>query len=155
MTGLALAELIPEGDPLVLDTSVVIAYLSGDEAVSAAATVVLDQLVGTERNPAFLSAISAAELLVRPLAAGPRQAGIVRTFLVGFPGLTIRSADLLVAAEAARIRAQTRATTPDAIIAATATVTSAPWLITNDKTLRDRLAGLDWTTRVLLLSEVG
>jgi predicted nucleic acid-binding protein len=137
-----------------LDTSVVIAYLDSDEAVSSAATVILDEMVATERNEGLLSAISATELLVRPLAAGPHAAGIIRTFLLGFPGLSIRSTDLLVAAEAARIRAQTRATTPDAIIAATATVTSAPWLITNDRSLRDRLAGFDWATRVVLLSEV-
>jgi predicted nucleic acid-binding protein len=59
-----------------------------------------------------------------------------------------------VAAEAAAIRARTGAEMPDAMIAATATVTSSPWLITNDRVLRDALAGFDWETQVLLLSEI-
>ncbi|MEX2548558.1 MAG: hypothetical protein WD830_12350, partial [Chloroflexota bacterium] len=59
-----------------------------------------------------------------------------------------------VAAEAAAIRAQTGAALPDALVAATATLTSSRWLITNDRVLRDRLSGLDWQTTVLLLSEI-
>ncbi len=149
-----LVQIIPVGDRLVLDTSAVIAYLKGDEAVSGIATTIFDQLVATGRNPGVLSAITAAELLVRPIMAGPREASTVRTFLLGFPGLEIRSADLLVAAEAARIRAVTRATTADALIAATATVTSSAWLITNDRALTERLADYDWTTRAVLLADL-
>lgn len=146
---------IPAGDQLLLDTSAVIAYLAGDEPVSAVAALILDGLVSTERNPAVLSAVSVAELLVRPIAAGARSAATVRTFLVGFPGLSIRSCDFLVGAEAARIRAATGAPVADSVIAATATLTSSAWLITNDRILRDRLAGFDWPTRVMLLSEAG
>lgn len=138
---------------MLLDTSAVIAYLKGDEAASAAATLILEGLVATGRNAALLSSISVAEMLIRPIGAGARAAATVRTFLLGFPGLSIRSCDFLVAAEAARIRATTRATTPDALIAATATLTSSAWLITNDRVLRDCLRDLVWTTRVLLLSE--
>lgn len=116
--------------------------------------MVIDGLIGTERNPAVLSAISVTELLVRPLAAGPRHAAMMRSFLLGFPGLSIRSADFLVGAEAARIRAATGVTTPDALIAATATLTSSSWLITNDRVLRDRLAGHSWATTVMLLSDL-
>lgn len=150
-----LMESIQVGDQLLLDTSTVIAYLKGDEAVSATASLILDGLVATGRNPAMLSAISVAELLVAPIAAGPRAAAIVRTFLVGFPGLSIRSCDFLVGAEAARIRASTGAATADALIAATATLTSSAWLITNDRVLRDRLAGFEWPTWVMLLSDAG
>ena len=114
----------------------------------------IDVLVATGQNPAVISAISVAEMMVRPL----RELGAVptplKTFLLAFPGLSIRSADFLVAAEAARIRALTAASLPDALIAATATLTSSRWLISNDQVLRERLSGLEWETNVLLLSEL-
>lgn len=145
---------IADGDSLVLDTSVLISYLKGDEASSTAAGNVIDGLVATGRNPAVISAITVAELMVRPL----RDLGLVptplNTFLLGFPGLTIRSADFLIAAEAARIRAQTAASLPDSLVAATATLTSSSWLVSNDQVLRDRLSGFAWETKVLLLSEL-
>lgn len=138
----------------MLDSSTLISYLNADEPASPAARLVLDTLVATERNRAFISSITVAEVLVRPL----RQLGVVpsfvKTFLLDFPGLSVRSADFLVAAEAADIRAHTGATLPDAIIAATATVTSSPWLITNDQVLAERLAKLEWSTTVVLLSEL-
>lgn len=151
----ALTEAIPAGDQLLLDTSTVIAYLKGDEPVSVIAALVLDGLVATGRNPAVLSAISVAELLVRPIAAGARAAATVRTFLLGFPGLSVRSTDFRVAAEAARIRATTGAAVADALIVATATLTSSAWLVTTDRVLGDRLAGLDWMTAILVLSDFG
>ena len=144
---------IPAGDSLVVDTSALIAYLRGNETVSAAATHLMDGMVRSGRNPAIVSAISVAELLVRPLAAGLEAASAVTAFLLGFPGIAIRSADFLVAAEAARIRLLTRAATPDALIAATATLTGSRWLVTNDHELRDRLSTLEWDTNVVLLSE--
>ena len=78
----------------------------------------------------------------------------VKTFLLDYPGLSVRTADFLVAAEAADIRAHTDAAMSDALIAATATVTSSRWLVTNDRALRDRLTRLAWDTTVLLLSDV-
>jgi predicted nucleic acid-binding protein len=143
---------IGQGESLVLDTSVVIAYLNGQEAASGQASVILDEMVGTGRNPAVISAITVGELLVRPLRLGPLPSTI-KTFLLGFPGLAIRSADFLIAAEAARIRASTGNSLPDALIAATATLTSSPWLITADRVLHDRLRGHRWNTEVVVIGE--
>ena len=154
LTDLPGLEAIAPGEQLLLDTSALIVYLKGDETASPLATQILDGMILTGRNSAIVSAISVSELLVRPIGASPRAAATVRTFLVGFPNLSIRSCDFLIAAEAANIRAKTPATTPDALIAATATLTSCPWLVTNDRTLRDHLRDLDWQTRVLLLSDV-
>lgn len=145
---------LPAGDSLVLDTSTVIAYLNASEVVSPAAREVLETLVATERNPAVISSISVAEVMVRPVRELGRVPTHTKTFLLDFPGLTVRSADFLVAAEAARVRALTGASLPDALVAATATLTSSKWLITNDRTLRDRLAGFDWATEVVLLSDL-
>lgn len=146
---------IPAGDSLVLDSSTLIAYLNQGEAASPAAVYVVDELIGTQRNPGVVSSVSVGELLVRPLRQFGRVPDDVTTFLLDFPGLSIRSADFLVAAEAAAIRARTGVTLPDAIIAATATLTSCPWLVTNDRGLRDQLAKLEWSTTVVLLPEVG
>lgn len=145
---------IPEGESIVLDTSTLIAYLNLSESVSQAATYVLDHLVATERNPAVISSVTVGEVLVRPIRDLGHVPSHTKTFLLDFPGLSIRSADFLVAAEAAAIRAQTGAALPDALVAATATLTSSRWLITNDRVLRDRLSGLNWQTTVLLLSEL-
>jgi predicted nucleic acid-binding protein len=153
VTAEAILDRIPVGDSLVLDTSTVLAYLKGNELASPTAMVIVEHLVRSGRNPAFLSTITAAELLVRPIADGPGRAAAMRAFLLGFPGISIRSADLLVAAEAAHIRASTGVAMPDALIAATATLTSSAWLITNDAILRDRLVGFDWSTSVLLLAD--
>lgn len=154
MTGPDLREVIQAGDRLVLDTSVVIAYLKGGERISGLSTFILDDLVAKERNPAVLSAVTVAEALLRPISAGGKALAAIRTFLLAFPGLAIRSTDFLVAAEAARLRAATGLSTPDALIAATATLTSSPWLVTNDVVLRDRLAGLPWSTQVIVLGDM-
>lgn len=145
---------VPEGDPVVLDTSTVIAYLKGTESASPAAIRFIDSYVATDRNPAVISSVTVAEVLVQPYRNEGKVPADIKIFLLDFPGLTVRSADFLVAAEAARIRALIGASLPDALVAATATLTSSRWLITNDRTLRDRLAGFDWATEVVLLSDL-
>ena len=91
---------------------------------------------------------------MRPIRELGRVPGYVTTFLLDFPGLSVRSVDFLVAAEAAAIRARTGASLPEAMVAATATLTSSRWLITNDRAMRDRMSGFEWDTTVLLLSEL-
>lgn len=145
---------IIDGDSLVLDTSVLIAYLNGDEAASPGARALIDELVWAGRNQAFVSATSVAEVMVRPLRQLGQVPSPITTFLLSFPGLAIRSVDFLVASEAARLRALTGVSLPDAIIAATATLTSSKWLVTNDRVLRDRLRALDWQTKVILLEDL-
>jgi len=154
VTGRELPDLIPAGDRLVVDTSVVIAYFKGDEPISELATLVFEELIASERNPAVLSAVTVAEALVSPITAGGMALSTMRTFLLAFPGLAIRSTDFLVAAEAARLRAAAGISMPDALVAATATLTSSRWLITNDRLLRDRLASLASPVQVLVLGEL-
>lgn len=151
MTPTPPTDQIAADDKLLIDTSTVIAYLNGDELASVASTFVLEELVARGRNPAVVSAITVAELLVHPLKAGPPAVAKVRTFLLGFPGISIRSCDFLVAAEAARIRAVAGAEIADALIAATATLTSSTWLITCDLALRDRMRSFEWSTQVMLI----
>ena len=148
-----LSEVVPSAATLVLDTSVLVGYLGGREAISPLTTLVLDEWVRPGRNSAVVSAISAAELMVWSVRRGREATAEMTSFLLGFEGMSIRSADFLVAAEAARIRAETNATMPDALIAATATLAGADRLLTNDGALHDRLRPLKGAPTVLLLSD--
>src|SRR5215471_10337726 len=65
---------IAAGATLLLDTSAVLAYLSGSEAASRAAASVVDGFVGGGRNPGVVSAITVTEALVRPMRAGSTAA---------------------------------------------------------------------------------
>jgi len=66
----SLEAAVPPNSEILLDTSVVLAYLNASEAASPAATVVIDDFVRTGHNRATISAVSVAETLVRPFAAG-------------------------------------------------------------------------------------
>ena len=125
------AALPPDAD-ILLDTSVVLAYLNEGEAASPAATVVIDEFVRTGRNRATISAVSVAETFVRPFTAGAAAVGIVDAFLRHFPNLTVSGIDYDVAREAARLRAQTSLKTPDALIIATALNAGISILVAND-----------------------
>jgi predicted nucleic acid-binding protein len=118
---------------VVIDTSVVVAHITGTEAVSAVATQILDDLVGGGRNEGVISSLSVGEALVRAHRAGhAREIGLG---LLDMPGLVVRAVDFLVAAEAARIRAEASLTMPDAVVIATGVLTSSQVLVTNDRRL--------------------
>jgi predicted nucleic acid-binding protein len=134
MTPSALDAAIPPGATIVLDTSAVLAYLSGAEPASAAATSIIDGLTASGRNPAVVSAITVTEALVRPMRAASASAiRLVDDFLLHFPNLRVDPVTVAVAREAARIRAATAAPTPDALVIATAVVASAGAIVTNDR----------------------
>lgn len=133
MSRASLEAAIPAGASILLDTSTILAYLSGAEAVSPAASIVLDAFVASGRNRAVVSAITVTEALVRPLRAG--SASGVRTvedFLVHFAGLRVVPLDFEIAREGARIRAASAAPTPDAVILATGQRTDVAVAVAND-----------------------
>ena len=132
MSQASLEAAIPAGASVVLDTSVVLAYLNGGEAVSRAAAVVVDAFVRTGRNEATISVLTITETLVRPYEAGPRELGIAEAFLMHFPNLGIADVDYSIAREAARLRAVARLPTPDALIIATALAREIPIVVAND-----------------------
>jgi predicted nucleic acid-binding protein len=129
----ALEAAIPPGETILLDTSAILAYLSGSERVSAIAAVLIDELVGTGRNPAVVSVMSVCEVLVRPYRAGsPVASRLVEDFLAHFPNLRVEPITVEIARLGARIRAATAAPTPDALILATAVAGSAGIAVGND-----------------------
>ena len=142
-----LADAIAPGQSILVDTSVVLAYLAGGEKTTDLAVQLFDGFVAPGRNPAALSAITVAEILVRPFRRGPAGLATAEGFLRHFGDLQVIDVTYAVAREGARIRAETDLPMPDALIAASASVANIEVLITNDLDWRSRLAealpGLD------------
>jgi predicted nucleic acid-binding protein len=129
----ALEAAIPAGETVLLDTSVVLAYLSGAEPTSNIAAGVIDGLIEPGRNSAVISAITVCEVLVRPNRAGSASAiRLVDDFLSHFPNLRVEPVTFEVARLGACIRAATATPAPDALILATAVAASAGFAIGND-----------------------
>lgn len=138
---------IEPGASLLIDTSVVIAYLAGTEDISPLAVDLFDGLVATGRNPATLSAVTVAEILVRPFDRGSAALANIEGFLRHFGDLRLLPTDYHVAREGARLRALTGLPMPDALIVASAVVGGCDVVITNDRS---------WPTTVgPLLPELG
>ncbi len=128
-----LEKRIPPGAALLIDTSVVLAYLVGTEQISLAATQLFDAFVATGRNPASISTVTCAEILVRPFQHGPSAVATAEGFLRHFDALGLADIDYDTAREAARIRATTGLRMPDALIVATAVVRASDILCTVDR----------------------
>jgi predicted nucleic acid-binding protein len=151
----ALDAAIPAGATILLDTSAVLAYLSGAESTSAAAASVIDRFVASGRNLAVVSAITVTEALVRPMRAGSSTAiRLVDDFLLQFPNLRVEPVTVAVAREAARIRAATAAPTPDCLILATAVLAPASIVVGNDASWPGLAKRAKLPTRILVLEEL-
>jgi len=123
---------IPSAATIVLDSSALLAYLDGGEAVSPIATILIDEFVATGRNEAVVSTLTVTETLVRPMRAASSAVELVEAFLRHFVNLRVEPVTFEIAREAARIRAATALRTPDALILATAVVSGAQSVVTND-----------------------
>ncbi len=132
MAGAELETALPAGASLLIDTSVVLAYLTGTEPASPLATRVFDAFVATGRNPAALSTVTVQEILVRPFRRGSAAVATAEGFLRHFAEIRVVDVSYEIAREAARIRSLTGLRTPDALIIATAVVTAADVVITID-----------------------
>ena len=152
VTSSTLAEAIPPGASLLIDTSVALAYLTGTEPVSPAATRLFDEFVATGRDRAALSVVTVGEILVRPFRTGPAAVAIAEGFLRHFGEIELVAVDYAIAREAADIRARTGLRMPDALILSSALARAVDMLVTNDRSLRT--AGLDLGLNVCLLADV-
>lgn len=142
MSETSLLRTIPSGDRLLLDTTVLAAYLDATDATHPVARYVIKKLVGTGRNPAVVSMITVMEILVRPLRASPPGHHTVLAFLRTHPNLVCVSVDLQVAQEAAHLRAAEKLAPADALIIGTGIATQVGHLVTNDHTWKSTLAKL-------------
>jgi predicted nucleic acid-binding protein len=142
---------IAVGARLLIDSSALIAHLEGGEQVSPVATRIVDVFLRNERNDGVISTITVSEVLVVPhRVGGARDVGMG---LLDVPGLTMRSVDFLIAAEAARMRAGSSLRLPDAIVLATGVLAGATCLVTNDQRLAAAAPALAPSLRVCLLSD--
>jgi predicted nucleic acid-binding protein len=146
-----LAEAIPADRSILVDTSVVLAYIGGGERTSELATELFDSFTATGRNPTAVSAVSVAEILVRPFRAGPAAVSAAEGFLRHFGDLRLIDVTYSVAREAGRIRAETGLAMPDALIAASAAAADVDILVTNDRSWPARLTSVVPHLEVLVL----
>ena len=149
----SLLEAIHEGDRVLLDTTVLAAYLDATDATHPIARHVLDELVATGRNTAVVSMVTVMEILVRPMRAAPPSTHTVLEFLRTQPNLTCVSIDLAVAQEAAYVRAESRLAPPDALIVGTGLAAGVHRIVTNDHAWSGRLAALSSGIAVVQMSE--
>lgn len=144
MTETSLLDAIADGDRLLLDTTILAAYLDATDATHPVARYVLGELVESGRNPGVVSMITVMEILVRPLRASPPGHHTVLAFLRGHPNLECVPVDLQVAQEAAHLRAADRFAPPDALIVGTGLAVQVRHLVTNDR---------DWTPKLARMAE--
>jgi predicted nucleic acid-binding protein len=139
---------------ILLDTSTLIGFHSTHEAVYPLADHLMRRI---ERSGdplhGYFSAISAAELLVRPIRTGTENFTSMQAFLTGYPHLTVLPADLHVAAQAANIRALTRLPLADAFIIATGLVSGCEAIVSNDERWKRRLEPIFPAFRWLYLGD--
>ena len=151
--GTALESAIPPATAILIDTSVLLAYLAGSEPGSPDAEELLDRFVSTGRNTASVSVVSVAELLVRPFRTGPAAVATVEGFLRHFAAIRLVDVDYVVAREAARVRAASGLRTPDALIVGSALALGADILITNDRSWSEAVRTVAPTLGVCVLGE--
>lgn len=133
---------IQAGERLLLDTTVLAAFLDPTEATHPVARHVVDDLVRTGRNPAVVSMVTVMELLVRPLRATPPGHHTVLAFLRHHANLEPIPLDLQMAQEAASLRATYRLSPPDALIVASGIASQVAHLVTNDAAWAKKLSVL-------------
>lgn len=151
---LSITDVLPAGASVLIDTSVVLAYLTGTEEISPLAGELFDRCLATGRNPGAMSAISVTELLVRPFRAGPSAVSTVEGFLRHFADLRIEPVEYATAREAARIRAAAGFSAPDALIIAAHLVRGTDALITNDGSWARRLEKAGVHTSIIQVGEL-
>ncbi len=152
MSRSSLGSVIKDGDRLLLDTTVLAAFLDASEATHPLAKHILNELIAPGRNPAVVSMVTVMEILVRPMKMTPPGHRTVLAFLDAHPNLYCVPIDLQVAQDAARVRATTGLKPPDALIVATGLASEARHVVTNDHNWSTKLAGMQPRVNVVRLS---
>jgi predicted nucleic acid-binding protein len=152
MSRASLLARIP-GDWLLIDTSVLAAYLDATDATHPVAVCVLKDLVESGRNPAVVSMITVMEILVRPLRQSPPGHHTVLAFLRSHANLDAVPVDLQIAQEAATLRAAHKFTPPDALIVGTGIATQVGHLVTNDGNWKTKLSTISARIKVVQVAD--
>jgi len=128
----SLESAIPEHTRILLDTSVLLAYLNGGEAVTPLAVQIIDDYLKNGRNDALVSAVTVMEILVRPIQAGGAAGQVALNFLTYTDHLQVVDIDIHTARQAAQLRATHGYTPPDALVIASGIIHQVHTLVTND-----------------------
>ena len=153
MTIERLERALPEGERLLLDTTVLGAFLDATEAAHPVAKTVIEDLVRTGRNPAVVSMVTVMEILVRPLRASPPRHNTVLAFLRSHPNLELAELDIQMAQDAAMLRVEHGLRPPDALVIGTGLACQVGHLVTNDGDWARKLAKLTGRIRVCTIKD--
>jgi predicted nucleic acid-binding protein len=128
---------------VLLDSSALIAFHSPHEIAHPRAEHLLRRIESTvDPLRGYYSFVTAAELLVRPIRTSQERFTFMHTFLANFPNLTGLPLDMVVAVEAATVRAATGIALPDAITIASGLLAGCEAFVTNDSRWKARGAPL-------------
>jgi len=128
--------MIPEGSRVLLDTVALIYFLEENGQYSRQAEAIFGRIESGELQ-GIMANLVFAELLVPLYRSGDSQAATGLTNrLLNFSHLEVVSLSTDISQEAARLRAVHGLRTPDAIHGATALITQATGMLTNDKKLK-------------------
>ncbi len=144
---------IPRDSRIAIDASAAIAYLHGGEQASPVASWVFDGCVATGRNPAVMSALTVAELLVGPSKAGAAALATIEGFFRFFSDIRVVPLEASTARVAARVRASAGLALPDAAVVATALEHDATIIATNDGRWKRGLDASSFRLEVRLIGE--
>ena len=151
----SIEDVIPAGGSVLIDTSVALAYLTGNEVISPLATDLFDGCLATGRNAGVISTVTVMELLVRPFRAGPSAVGVVRVSSSTSTDSRLLPVDDATAIEAARVRALAGFSAPDALIVASFLVGDFDILVTNDASWPARLETAAPGRKVVVVGGLG
>jgi predicted nucleic acid-binding protein len=152
MSVASIAQALPAGDRILLDTTALAAYFDTSEVAHPVARHILEEFVARGRNMAVVSMVTAMDILVRPLRATPPGHHTVLAFLDHHPNLEAVSLDLQMAQDAAFLRAVYRFSPPDALIIGTGLACQVAHLVTNDLDWERKLAAIEGRIAVCTLS---
>lgn len=124
---------------ILLDSSALIAYHSPHERTHMLAEHLMGR-IERESDPvrASISVVSVTELLVRPIRTGQVQFTFMHTFLTGYPNLTVLPMDMIVAVQAATLRASMGLALPDAVVIASGLLAGCDAIVSNDARWKQR-----------------
>jgi predicted nucleic acid-binding protein len=124
---------------LVLDTMVFSYHLGGHPRYRALTRAILEAIESGQVE-GLTTTVTLSELLTRPAQAGDTQAmQDYELYVTRFPNLRLVPLDANLARETARVRAETRLRTPDAVQVAAARLYRADAIVTNDRRWQNRV----------------
>jgi predicted nucleic acid-binding protein len=154
MSTAALDASLGHSERVLLDTSTLIAFHSPLEHAHPLAEHLFQRIESeSDRLQGFFSIVSAAEILVRPIRTGQERFTFMHTFLTQFPNLTVLPMDMVVAVQAATIRATTGIPLPDALVIASGLMAGCDAIISNDERWKRRLEPLFRQFRWIYLAD--